>query len=84
LLFNPPALVTKEKKPMPVIPNQRDDRRPLGAPILVGGYLVRVFNLLVCPVCYRPLRAHDAREIEHGVTLTCSGCHIDEVELKLL
>lgn len=50
-------------------------------PAYVGSHTVRVMGLLYCPVCTRILRANDARGIDGGLALTCSGCHRDVISI---
>jgi hypothetical protein len=53
------------------------ERRPLGSPTMVGGFLVRMHRRVTCPACHRIVRSSDAREIAGGIAVTCPHCHVD-------
>jgi hypothetical protein len=51
-------------------------------PAQVGTYTVRCMGFLTCPICVRILNAHDVREIDGGIALTCSGCQRDAITIE--
>jgi hypothetical protein len=51
-------------------------------PARVGPYTVRCLGFLTCPICVQILHAHDAREIDGGLALTCSRCQRDVVTVQ--
>ena len=52
-------------------------------PAHVGSLTVRCMGFLTCPICSQILHAHDAREIDGGLALACSGCQRDVITVQI-
>lgn len=65
-------------------PRQITERRPLGPPLIVNNFIVRVHKRTSCPVCGHGMSTHAVRDVDDGIAVTCDHCAADVLVVELL